>query len=126
MKKQEIKRAIDLISHFYSSANWYDRKTDIVNNKEKGFRERWRADAIELYMLESKHPVVVHKDAEYREYAVAGRLDENTVYIRWISTACLPWDNISFDMFKEEVAELKDSGYRVFTTDGTNDGMNEL
>ena len=126
MKKQEIKRAVDLISHFYSSANWYERKTDIAKHHEKAFRERCRADAIELLMIDSKLPVVVHKDTNGSEYAVSTRLDEEKIYIRWVSSACHPWDEISFDYFKEEVAELKDKGYRVFTTNGSDNGMNEL
>ena len=59
-------------------------------------------------------------------YAVAGKLTEEDIYIRWTSAACHPYDETSYDFFKEEVAELKKMGFKVFSTDGTQEGMHEI
>lgn len=125
MKKQEIKRAVDLIGFYYANAIWYEKEKGTAPDFKKAFRERNKAKVLELYMQDIKCSVVVHKTEWGKEFAVVGRIDKSTVYIKWIVTTCHPWDEISFDLFESEVKELKNAGFRVLGTDGKR-GMCEI
>lgn len=126
MKKQEIKRAVDLISHYYSSANWYQRHSEIKDHIDKACTERKGAQALQWLMNDTGNDINIYRNEWGDEYAVCAKLSEDVFYIRWISTACHPWDEIAFELFKEVVDIKKELGYKVYSTNGTQTGMSEL